>query len=162
MRLYTGGYMRGWRQVRRSIIRPQKSKTTVGIPPPSVYAVHPSIQFTPLYRRHRPIATRIGKKADAHPQALLEILRLCLKNGRITGSGRFFASQSGLTQPHFVYGWENQRRAAEKDLPFRRFQNFQTRSGSIEVKDGNFPQGLRRVPGRFQKARPPAQEPKGA
>lgn len=154
--------MRGWRQVRRSIIRPQKSKTTVGIPPPSVYAVHPSIQFTPLYRRHRPIATRIGKKADAHPQALLEILRLCLKNGRITGSGRFFASQSGLTQPHFVYGWENQRRTAEKDLPFRRFQNFQTRPGSTEVKDGNFPQGLRRVPGRFQKARPPAQEPKGA
>lgn len=153
--------MRSWRQVRRSIIRPQKSKTTVGIPP-SVYAVYPSIQFTPLYRRHRPIATRIGKNADVHPQALLEILRLCLKNGRITGSGRFFASQSGLTQPYSVYGRENQRRAAGKDPPFGRFHRFQTRPGGAKVKDGNFPQGLRRVPGRFQKARPPAQEPKGA
>ncbi|WP_293284010.1 hypothetical protein [Oscillibacter sp.] len=38
----------------------------------------------------------------------------------------FFTNQGDLMRPCFVHGKENQRRAAEKGLPFGRFDIFQT------------------------------------
>ena len=46
---------------------------------------------------------------------------------KCTTARDFFANQGGLTLPYFVYGKENQRKVAEKDPPFGRFDIFQTR-----------------------------------
>ena len=48
----------------------------------------------------------------------------------------FFANQGGLTQPYFVYGKENQRRAAKKGPSFGRFDIFQTRPRHLHFQSG--------------------------
>ena len=71
---------------------------------------------------------------------------------KCTTAKDFFANQGGLTLPYSVYGKENQRKMAEKDPPFGRFDIFQTRprraAGGVENfqrgRTGGFPEGFER------------------
>ena len=54
-------------------------------------------------------------------------LESVLKPANCPTARDFFANQGGLTLAYFAYGKEIQRKAAEKDSPFGRFDIFQTR-----------------------------------